>query len=72
LQFQEKDVIKKEAERILKYIDLTTEIQSMWNTKAKVIPVRMGAAGTIPKSFRKYPSNIPGKHGIKELWALHT
>ena len=27
----ERNVIKKEAERILKYKDLITEIQRMWN-----------------------------------------
>jgi len=32
-----------------------------------VIPVIIGANGTIPKSFRKYVSNIPGKHEVKEL-----
>jgi hypothetical protein len=32
-----------------------------------VIPVITGATGTISKSFRKYLSNIPGKHEIKEL-----
>ena len=26
-----------------------------------------GATGTISKSFRKYVSNIPGKHEVKEL-----
>jgi hypothetical protein len=28
-----RNVIKKEAEKILKYKDLTTEIQRMWNEK---------------------------------------
>jgi len=32
-----------------------------------VTPVIVGAAGTISKSFRKYVSNIPGKHEVKEL-----
>jgi len=33
----------------------------------KVIPVIIGANGTISKSFRKYVSNIPGNHEVKEL-----
>jgi hypothetical protein len=28
---------KKEAEKILKYKDLTTELQCMWNVKTEVI-----------------------------------
>ena len=30
-------MIKKEAEKILKYKDLTIEIQRMWNVKTKVL-----------------------------------
>ena len=63
----DRNVIKKEAEKILKYKDLTIEIQRMWNVKTKVIPVTIGASGTISKSFRKNVSNIPGKHEVKEL-----
>ena len=32
-----------------------------------MIPVIIGATGTISKSFRKYPRNLSGKHEIKEL-----
>ena len=60
-------MIKKEAVKILKYRDLTIEIQRMWNVKTKVIPVITGATGTISKTFRKYVSNIPGNHEVKEL-----
>jgi hypothetical protein len=63
----DRNVIKKEAGTILKYKDLTTEIQRMWNVKAKVIPVIIGATGTVSKSFRKYVSDIPGNHDVKEL-----
>jgi len=38
----------------------------MWNVKTKVIPVITGATGTISKSFRKYVSNLPGKHEVTE------
>jgi hypothetical protein len=63
----DRNVIKKEAEKILKYKDLTIYIQRMWNVKTKVISVIIGATGTISKSFRKYVSKIPGKHEVKEL-----
>ena len=62
-----RNVIKKEAEKILKYKDLTIEIRRMWNVKTKVIPVVIGVTGTISNSFRKHVSNIPGKHEVKEL-----
>jgi len=63
----DRNVIKKEAKKILKYKDLIIEIQHMWNVNTKVIPVIIGVTGTISKSFRKYVSNIPGKHKVKEL-----
>jgi RNase P/RNase MRP subunit POP5 len=39
----------------------------MWNVETKVTPVIIGVTGTISKSFRKYMSNIPGKHEVKQL-----
>jgi len=60
-------IVIKEAEKILKYKDLTIEIQRMWNVKTKVISVIIGATGTMSKSFRKYVSNISGNREIKEL-----
>jgi hypothetical protein len=68
----DRNVTKKEAEKILKYEDLTIEIQRMWNAKSKLIPVIIGATGTVSESFRKYVSNIPGKHEVKELQKTKT
>jgi hypothetical protein len=61
-------IIQKEAEKILKYKDLTIEIQRMWNAKTNVIP----ATGTISKSLRKYLSDTTGKHETKELQKTPT
>jgi hypothetical protein len=43
----DRNVIQEEAEKILKYTDLTIEIQRMWNVKTRVISVIIGATGTI-------------------------
>ena len=63
----ERNVITKVAQKILKYKNLTIDIQSMWNVKSKVTPVIIRETGTVSKSFRKYLSNILGKQEIKEL-----
>ena len=63
----DRNVIKTEAEKILKYKDLRTEIQRMRNVKTKVIAVIIGATGTISESLALYLSDGPGKHEIKGL-----
>jgi hypothetical protein len=74
----DRNVIKKEAEKTVKYKDLITECQRLWNVKAKVIPVITGTTGTISKSLIRYLSNLPGKQEVTELQkkqpylSLHT
>jgi hypothetical protein len=73
----DRKVVKKEADNILKYNDLTTEIQHMWNVKARVIPVIIGATRTISKSLKKYVGEIPGAIRLRNYrkqpyWALNT
>jgi len=58
----ERNMIKKEAEKVLKYKNLIIVNQRMWNVKTKMIPVIIRATGTISKSIRQYLSNIQGKH----------
>ena len=63
----DRNVTKKEAEKTLKFKTIIIEVQRVWNMKAKVIPVIIGATGTTSKLLRQYLKNIPGKHEIKEL-----
>jgi len=58
---------KKKAKKIVKCKDLSIEVECLWNVKTKVTPVITGATGTISKLYRKYLSNVLGKHEIKEL-----
>jgi len=60
-------MMMKEAKKIVKYKDLPSKIQCIWNVNMQVLPVIIGANETISKSFRKYMSNILGKPEIKEL-----
>jgi len=60
-------VVKREAEKILKYTDCTVEIECMWTVNTEVIPVIIVETGTISISVRQHLSNIPGKGEIKEL-----
>jgi hypothetical protein len=44
---EDRNVIKKEDEKILIYKDLAIETQRMRDVKTNVIPVTIGATGTI-------------------------
>jgi hypothetical protein len=63
----DKNIIQKEAEKKLKYKNLSIEIQRMWNVKCFVIPVIIGATGIVSKSLQKYLETIPGQHSIDYL-----
>jgi hypothetical protein len=62
-----RNVIQKEAEKIVKSKDLTIEIQRLWNVKPRVIPVIIGVTGIIPKSFGKYVNTIPGNREARPV-----
>jgi hypothetical protein len=66
----DKNVIQKEAEKKLKYENLSIEIQRMWNMKCFVVPVIIGATGIVSKSLQKYLETIPGQHSTDSLQKL--
>ena len=63
------NVVKKTAEKILKYKDLTTGIQRMWNVTIKVIPVITRGNWKHPKIVQ---NNQESTTEQQLYWALHT
>ena len=43
----------KENEKRDKYLDLARELKNLWNMKVTIIPIEVGAHGTIPKRLVK-------------------
>ena len=41
----------KECEKKVKYLDLAKELKKMWNMKVAIIPVVIGALGTVQKGL---------------------
>jgi hypothetical protein len=66
----DRNVIKKEAEKILKYKDLTIEIEHMWN----VIDTSNNRGDwDYLKSFRTYQETMKSRNYRKQpYWAPHT
>ena len=55
----DKRIIDKEKEKIEKYQNLKREILRLWNLKkTDVIPVVLGALGSVIKNFEKYVDEI--------------
>ena len=46
-------IVKKEIEKIEKYLDLDQEQKSLWNMKVTVIPIIVGTLGMVFKSLGK-------------------
>ena len=44
----------KQVEKISKYQDLRIEVERLWEKKATVVPVVVGALGAIPKDLEKH------------------
>jgi len=46
-------VEEKEREKMDRYQDLARELKRLWNVETKVIPIMVGALGTVPKGLEK-------------------
>ena len=51
-------VPQKEVEKVEKYNDLRRELQRLWKVKTKVVPIVIGALGTVTKRLNGYLTEI--------------
>ena len=51
-------VASKEMDKVQKNHDLVRELRKIWQVKVKVVPVVVGALGTIPKTLGKHLDEI--------------
>ena len=58
-------IAEKEMEKIEKYDELKREVERLWNVKAKVIPIVLGALGTVTRSLSNHIKEIGVKTQIK-------
>ena len=58
-------IAEKETEKIEKYDELKREVERLWKVKAKVMPIVLGALGTVTRSLSNYIKEIVVKTQIK-------
>ena len=63
----DRNVVRKEAEKKLKYKILCIEIQRTWNLICTNIPIKIGATGIVTRSLRKNLEAVPGKNSIDSI-----
>jgi hypothetical protein len=64
----DRNVIKKEAENILKYPCNRNTAHVECKTKVTLVIRSNRGNRNHSKSFRKYLSSVPERHEVKELW----
>ena len=47
-------IVEKEKEKVEKYQDLRREVARLWNIKAKVVPIVIGALGAVTPNLSKH------------------
>jgi len=55
------NIKRKETEKVTKYQDLVLEIQRLWNVKAEVIPIVIGALGAVTPELNDWLKKLPIK-----------
>ena len=61
------NVGRKHAEKLAKYGDLRVYISRMWKCRTHVVPVVLGALGTVHAGIARWLDIIPGHHNLQHL-----
>ena len=66
------NVKTKEDDKIARYIELATEIRRLYKVRTEIIPIVVGALGTIPKRLQGYLKSlgVPDVIGCLQTTAL--
>ena len=54
----DQNITAKEQEKITKYQDLRIEVEKQWDVEAVVVPIVVGALGTVSKELEKHLKRI--------------
>ena len=57
----------KECEKKDKYLDLVRELKNLWNMKATIIPIVIGAFGTITRRLLKGLEDLEGGGRVETI-----
>ena len=61
------NIVSKTSEKICMYRDLQIEISRCWNMNTKVVPILVGALGTVGKDLGLKLSTLPGSPKMYEI-----
>ena len=61
------NVGRKHPEKLAKYGDLRVEVSRMWQCRTQVVPVILGALGTVHAGIARWLDIIPGHHNLQHL-----
>ena len=63
----ESNIARKQAEKLTKYSDLRVNISCMSQCRTLVVPVVLGALGTVHVGIARWLDIIPGHHNLQHL-----